>query len=215
MSVLSASYSPDTHVPSLKGKVIIITGANGGLGYETAIHLARHSPSKLVLCARSKEKYDNALKGIVVAIPEAVHFVQYLELDLASLSSVQEAAKAFMTDNDRLDILMNNAGIMAQPAALTKNGFEIQFGTNHIVGATLEKTHQHANIPDITAGSCSFYEAPASIAHKNSQWNRLRRPDRKHLQRRPHARPSVGWFLTRGMLDRHVQLFNLDKVWPI
>ena len=141
MSVWSASYSPDTHVPSLKSKVIIITGANGGLGYETVIHLARHSPSKLVLCARSKEKYEKALKGIVIAVPEAVHFVQYLELNLASLSSVQKAAKEFMTENDRLDILMNNAGIMAQPAALTEDGFEIQFGTNHIVGSTHEKTH--------------------------------------------------------------------------
>ena len=133
---MPAAYSPETYLPSLNGRVIIITGANGGLGYETLIHLARYSPSKLVLCARSKEKYDHALKGIVSAVPEAVHFVQYLELDLASLASVQEAAKAFITENDRLDILMNNAGIMAQPAALTKDGFEIQFGTNHMVGST-------------------------------------------------------------------------------
>ena len=137
MTILPTHYSPDTYVPSLNGRVIIITGANGGLGYETLIHLARYSPSKLVLCARSKEKYDHALEGIAIAVPEAVHFVQYLELDLASLASVQEAAKAFITNNDRLDILMNNAGIMAQPAALTKDGFEIQFGTNHMVGSNL------------------------------------------------------------------------------
>lgn len=136
---MPAPYSPDTYVPSRNGKVIIITGGNGGLGYETLIHLARYSPSKLVLCARSKEKYDHALEGIVTAVPEAVHFVQYLALDLASLPSVQEAAKAFITENDRLDVLLNNAGIMAQPAALTKDGFEIQFGTNHMVGPTHEK----------------------------------------------------------------------------
>ncbi len=141
MSPLPASYSPDTHVPSLNGKVIIITGANGGLAYEILIRLARYSPSKLVLCARSKQKYDNALERIVVAVPEAVNFVRYLELDLASFCSVQEAAKAFITDNDRLDVLVNNAGIMAQPSALTKNGFEIQFGTNHMVGSTHEKTY--------------------------------------------------------------------------
>ena len=147
MTILPAPYSPDTCVPSLNGKVIIITGANGGIGYETLIHLARYNPSKLVLCARSKEKYDHALRGIVVAVPEAVHFVQYLELDLASLHSVQEAAKAFIADNDRLDILMNNAGIMAQPAALTKDGFEIQFGTNHMVGPTHEKTYSASHCP--------------------------------------------------------------------
>lgn len=138
---MPASYSPNTYVPSLNGKVIIVTGANGGIGYETLIHLARYSPSKLVLCARSKEKYDHALEGITIAVPEAVHFVQYLELDLASLASVQQAAKAFINNNDRLDILINNAGIMAQPAALTKDGFEIQFGTNHMVGSTYERAY--------------------------------------------------------------------------
>ena len=168
MTLLPGPYSPDTCVPSLNGKVIIITGANGGLGYETIIHLARHSPSKLVLCARSKEKYDHALKGILVAVPEAVQFVQYLELDLASLPSVQEAAKAFIDNNDRLDILMNNAGIMAQPAALTKDGFEIQFGTNHMVVPPARKRMHCSNIPDISVGSCPVYEAPASIAHGNS-----------------------------------------------
>ena len=168
MALLPGPYSPETCVPSLSGKVIIITGANGGLGYETIIHLARHSPSKLLLCARSKEKYDHALKGILVAVPEAVQFVQYLELDLAFLPSVQKAAKAFIDNNDRLDILMNNAGIMAQPAALTKDGFEIQFGTNHMVVPPTRKRMHCSNIPDISVGSCPVYEAPASIAHGNS-----------------------------------------------
>ena len=84
------------------------------------------------------------MEGIVVAVPETIQFVQYLELDLASLSSIQEAAKAFITNNDRLYVLMNNAGLMAQPAAMTKNGFEIQFGTSHMVGSTQERTYSSA-----------------------------------------------------------------------
>ena len=132
-------FDPENDIPSLKDKVIIITGSNGGLGYESLVHLARHSPNKIYLCARSKKKYDKAMEGISAAIPNAHEFVKFLELDLASLSSVQKAANTFHAENDRLDILMNNAGIMAQPPGLTKDGFEIQFGTNHMGHALLTK----------------------------------------------------------------------------
>lgn len=135
----TAPYDPKTDIPSLIGKVIVITGSNGGLGYESLIHLARHSPAKIYLCARSKEKYDKAMEGISAAIPNAPEFVKYRELDLASLSSVQKAANKFLAENDRLDILMNNAGIMAQPPGLTEDGFEIQFGTNHMGHALFTK----------------------------------------------------------------------------
>jgi NAD(P)-dependent dehydrogenase (short-subunit alcohol dehydrogenase family) len=119
-------------IPDLSGKVIIITGANGGLGYESLLHLAPHHPSKIYLCARSQAKYDTAMKGITVAVPEAADFVRYLELDLTSLASVRQAAQTFLKENDRLDILMNNAGVMALSPGLTKEGYEVQFGTNHV-----------------------------------------------------------------------------------
>lgn len=120
------------NIPELSGKVIIITGANGGLGYESLLHLAPHHPSKIYLCARSQAKYDAAMKAISAAVPNASDLVKYLELDLTSLASVKAAVQMFLKENDRLDILMNNAGIMAQPPALTKEGYEIQFGTNHM-----------------------------------------------------------------------------------
>jgi NAD(P)-dependent dehydrogenase (short-subunit alcohol dehydrogenase family) len=125
------AFDPKT-IPNLNGKVIIITGANGGLGYESLIHLAPHKPSKIYLCARSQAKYDAAMKGITVAVPDATSFVHYLELDLTSLASAKAAAQRFLKENDRLDILMNNAGIMAQPPGLTKEGYEVQFGVNHM-----------------------------------------------------------------------------------
>lgn len=125
------AFDPE-QIPDLSGKIIIITGANGGLGYESLLHLAPHHPSKIYLCARSRAKYDTAMKGIVAAVADAAGFVKYLELDLASFESVRTAAQTFLSESDRLDILMNNAGIMAQPAGLTKEGYEIQFGTNHL-----------------------------------------------------------------------------------
>lgn len=132
-------FSPESEIPSLTGKVFVITGANSGLGYESLIHLAKHSPSKIYLCARTQEKYDAAMKGITAAVPEAPSFVKFLPLDLASLSSVASAVDTFLAENSRLDILMNNAGIMATPPGLTKEGYEIQFGTNHVGHALFTK----------------------------------------------------------------------------
>ena len=135
----TAPFTPSKDIPSLSGKVIVITGANGGLGYESLIQLASHNPSKIYLCARSREKYEKAMKGITAAVPEAASITSYLELDLTSLSSVDSAAKSFADKESRLDILMNNAGIMAQPPGLTKEGYEVQFGTNHMGHALFTK----------------------------------------------------------------------------
>ena len=135
----SVPFTPDKDIPSLAGKVLVITGANGGLGYQSLIHLAKHRPSVIYLCARSRAKYDAAMRGITAAVPDASTFVKYLELDLSSLASVAAAADTFNADNARLDILMNNAGVMALPPALTTDGYEIQFGTNHVGHALLTK----------------------------------------------------------------------------
>lgn len=119
-------------IPDLAGKVIVITGANGGLGLSSLVHMARHNPAKIYLCARSRAKYDAAMTTIQSTIPQAATFVHFLQLDLSSLASVQAAAQTFLEDNTRLDILMNNAGIMGHLAGLTSDGYEIQFGTNHL-----------------------------------------------------------------------------------
>jgi NAD(P)-dependent dehydrogenase (short-subunit alcohol dehydrogenase family) len=174
--LFSTPFSPEKDIPSLAGKVLIITGANAGLGYESLIHLAKHNPDKIYLCARSKAKYDAAMKGITAAVPNAASFVKYLELDLTSLSSVAAAADAFSAENSRLDILMNNAGIMAQPPALTKEGYEIQFGTNHIghhhltkkLLPILEKTaaaepNADVRIINLTSGGHKFAPKPTGF----------------------------------------------------
>ena len=126
-------FTPELDILDLLSKVIIITGTNSDLGYKSVIYLARHLPSKLYLCARTLEKYEAAIKGISAAVPNVLDFVEYLELDLASLFSIRKAAETFLAHNDWLDILINNAGIMAILPALTEDGFEIQFGTNHVV----------------------------------------------------------------------------------
>lgn len=130
-------YDPDKHIPDLSSKVIICTGGNSGTGKATVIELAKHNPKRLYLTARSKAKYDDAMKDVRQAAPRAN--VEFLELDLASLASVKRAADAVVADNDRLDILINNAGIMGTPPSTTQDGYEIHFGTNHMGHALLTK----------------------------------------------------------------------------
>lgn len=132
-------FDPDKHIPPLRGKVIVVTGGNSGCGKETVLQLAKHTPGRIYLAARSKAKYDDAMVAIMAAVPNARDFVKFLELDLASLASVKKASETVLSENDRLDLVINNAGIMAVPHGLTKDGFEVQFGTNHIGHALLTR----------------------------------------------------------------------------
>jgi NAD(P)-dependent dehydrogenase (short-subunit alcohol dehydrogenase family) len=131
------SFQPDKDIPDLSGKTILVTGGNIGLGKEAILQFAFHKPFKIYLGARNKEKALGAIAEIKKAVPHSN--IIFLEMDLSSFSSVQAAAKTFLSENNRLDILMNNAGIMATPAGLTEDGYEIQFGTNHMGHALLTK----------------------------------------------------------------------------
>lgn len=131
------SFNPQTDIPSLQGKVILITGGNVGLGKQAALNLAKHNPEEIWIAARNTDKAANAIAEIQRHVPKAR--LRSLKLDLASLASVQSAARDFTSAGSRLDILMLNAGVMALPAGQTKDGYEIQFGTNHVGHALLVK----------------------------------------------------------------------------
>lgn len=111
------------------GKVVLITGANTGIGKETARDLLKRG-AKVYIACRSLEKANEAKKQLVdeTGYPD----VYVRQLDLSSLKSVREFAKKFLEEEPRLDILINNAGVMACPKALTEDGFEQQLGTNHL-----------------------------------------------------------------------------------
>lgn len=124
-------------IPSLKGKVILVTGGNSGLGKQSILDLARHEPQEIWLTARSTGKAEQAIADIKQKVPDAN--IKPLALDLTSFDSIQAAARTFTSAASRLDILMLNAGCMAAPEALTKDGYELQFGTNHMGHALLTK----------------------------------------------------------------------------
>jgi NAD(P)-dependent dehydrogenase (short-subunit alcohol dehydrogenase family) len=116
-------------MPNQSGRVVLITGANSGVGYESALAFARKQ-ARVIMACRSLEKAENARKDILRLIPGAE--LDVLPLDLGSLHSIRSFAEAVDARYDRLDILMNNAGIMVPPYGKTADGFETQFGTNHL-----------------------------------------------------------------------------------
>jgi NAD(P)-dependent dehydrogenase (short-subunit alcohol dehydrogenase family) len=112
-----------------RGKVAVVTGANGGLGLETAKALAG-AGAHVVVAARDQAKTSAAIDSINGAHPGAS--LEVVALDLASLASVRAAATAIAASHDRVDVLVNNAGLMAIPERATDDGFEMQFGVNHL-----------------------------------------------------------------------------------
>lgn len=116
-------------IPSLDGKVAVVTGANSGLGLETAAGLAG-AGAIVVMACRDKTKAAGALDEVRMRAPKSQ--VEVMTLNLADLSSVREFAAALKSKHPRLDILCNNAGVMALPFQKTRDGFEMQIGTNHL-----------------------------------------------------------------------------------
>jgi NAD(P)-dependent dehydrogenase (short-subunit alcohol dehydrogenase family) len=117
-------------IPPQNGKLAVVTGATGGLGYETALALARAGADVLVT-GRNAEKGRVAIEQIKRAVPSAK--VRFAMLDLASLASIRAFAASMLANGRPLDLLINNAGVMDLPTRrLTEDGFELQFGTNHL-----------------------------------------------------------------------------------
>ncbi len=116
-------------MPNLKGKVIIVTGGNSGLGLASATCFANKEAETIIAC-RTLAKGEAARQEIIDQNPKAK--VRIMELDLTDLNSIKNFAANFVKEYSRLDVLLNNAGIMTTPYGLTKDGFESQFGTNHL-----------------------------------------------------------------------------------
>jgi len=118
----------DTDVPDQSGRTFFVTGANTGIGFETVRVLARKGARVLMGC-RSRSKAEAARDQVLAETPGAD--LALVDLDLADLSSVRSAAEAVLAE-PRLDVLVNNAGVMIPPRTLTADGFELQIGVNHL-----------------------------------------------------------------------------------
>jgi len=116
-------------IPDQSGRLALVTGANSGIGLEAAKQLARHG-AEVVIAARDTAKGDAALREIRAFAPGAT--VSQSTLDLADLDSVRAFAERIRAERERVDLLINNAGVMAPPRRLAAGPFELQFATNHL-----------------------------------------------------------------------------------
>ncbi|WP_374776449.1 oxidoreductase [Streptomyces sp. NBC_01310] len=117
------------NIPDQRGRTAVVTGANSGIGYVTARELARRG-AQAVLACRSAARGRAAVIRLCAEVPDAE--VEFVPLDLADLASVREFATAYGSRRASLDLLINNAGVMALPYGRTADGFETQFGVNHL-----------------------------------------------------------------------------------
>jgi len=118
-----------TDVPDQSGRTVVVTGANSGLGFEATRALADHGATVVMAC-RSEDRAESAAAEVRETVPDAEFDVR--ACDLASLASIRSFAEAFLADYDDLHALCNNAGVMAIPRSETEDGFETQFGVNHL-----------------------------------------------------------------------------------
>ena len=160
-------------IPDQARRTAVVTGANSGLGLVTARELAR-AGSGVVLACRNTEKGTVALESIREAVPGAAVTVE--KLDLSSLDSVRAFAARFATAYDGLDLLINNAGVMAPPRRETTDGFELQLGTNHL---------GHFALTGLLLGRMQGRE-DARVVTVTSAAHRIGRIDFDDLQRRRH-----------------------------
>jgi len=169
------------NIPNQKGKIAVVTGSSSGIGYEAARVLANKG-AELIIAVRNKEKGEKAVQKIQSQNSEAK--VSLMILDLADLKSVEKFAKEYNENYSKLDLLINNAGVMMPPYGKTKDGFELQFGTNHLghfalTGHLLEllKKTSNSRVVNVASGAHNW----GNLDFNDLNWeNRKYKPGRAY-----------------------------------
>jgi NAD(P)-dependent dehydrogenase (short-subunit alcohol dehydrogenase family) len=186
-----------TDLPDLTGRRVLVTGVTSGIGEQTALELARHG-AEVVLAARSESRLDRTEADILAVVPTAV--LHRTIIDLADLSSVRRAA-AEVSRIGPLDVLVNNAGVMAPPFSQTVDGFELQLATNHLGPFLLTGLL----LPQLVASGRGRVVTVSSQAHRFTRRAPLDDP-RVH-----HGRYSRWGAYSRSKLAGLLFTFELDR----
>jgi len=148
----------EADIPDQSGRIALVTGANSGLGLETARALAQRGATVLLAC-RQRSRGEEARRQL---LPLARAGLEVIDLDLADLASVAAAASQVQREFGRLDLLINNAGVMAPPRCLSRDGYELQFAVNHLghfalTAALLPLLEQQSGARIVTVSSGAHY----------------------------------------------------------
>lgn len=185
-------------MPSLQGKISIVTGANSGLGLETTLGLAAAGATVVMAC-RNPAKAEPALAQLLQKLPQAQ--LQLMTLDLSDLASVRQFAAACAQRFSHIDLLCNNAGVMALPYQLTRDGFEMQIGTNHFGHFALTGLL----LPQLKAAPAARIVTVASVAHRGTKGFDL---DDPNWQRKPYRKNEA---YARSKLANLLFTFELSR----
>jgi NAD(P)-dependent dehydrogenase (short-subunit alcohol dehydrogenase family) len=197
----------EADIPDQTGRVAIVTGSNTGLGLHTARALAEHG-AHVILAVRNLDKGAAAAETIRKFAPEATVDVQ--ELDLSSLESVRKAAAELRAAHQRIDVLINNAGIMTPPKTVTPDGFELQFGTNHLGHFALTGLL----LPSMLEVEGSRVVVVASLDHKiggaihfdDLQW------ERRYVKALAYAQSKIANIMFGYELDRRLRKAGVPTI---
>lgn len=200
-----ADWTAD-RIPDQSGRIAIVTGANTGIGYETALELARKG-AHVVLACRSEARGREAAAEIGREVPGAA--TEVMRLDLADLDSVRQFAADFEASHDRLDLLINNAGVMIPPPSTTPEGIELQFGVNvlghfALTGLLLDRLEATAGSRIVTV---------SSIAHRRAEIDfdnlRLEKP---YKANREYGQSKLGNLVFALELQRRLEAAGFQTV---
>jgi len=195
------------NMPDLKGKVLVVTGGNSGLGYESVKAFAEKG-AEVVLASRTMEKGEKAKNEILKAKPDGK--IELMQLDLGDMESVRSFADSFKKKYKKLDVLLNNAGIMMTPYFTTKDGFEGQFGTNHLGHFALTGLLMDTllNTPDSRVVNVS------SGAHRNGEmdFSNLQYENGGYKSMKAYGRSKLSNLLFTYELQRKLQAANKNTI---
>ncbi|MCE1188763.1 MAG: oxidoreductase [Ignavibacteria bacterium] len=186
-------------------KKVIVTGASSGIGLEAAKVLAGKN-AQVILAVRNSQKGEDAKKRILQVFPRAD--VTVMEIDLSNLKSIKAFAKSFAAQHSRLDILINNAGVMAPPPSRTTDGFELQIGTNHFGHFALTGLL----MPVIAATPDSSIVNLSSMAHKmgNIDFTDINWEKRKYKKWNAYGDSKIANLYFTYELDRRLKKNAID-----
>lgn len=194
-------------IPNQEGKVAIVTGSNTGIGFDTARMLAEND-AKVILAVRTISKGEDAAERIREKYADAD--LKVMELDLADLESVENFAENFKKELSKLDLLINNAGVMIPPYTKTKDGFELQFGTNHLGHFALTahlldilKNTEHSRVINV-----------ASLAHNRGEldFDDLNWENRSYTAWRAYGDSKLANLYFTYELQRKFEEYNYDAI---